>query len=340
MNRKYFWSMITGIAVLLIVVPVALGIHSSVNKKDVPHSADTTVTEQNNKNKKESPKLADPPEETKSSSVPKEYVVQKGDSLWGIAQKFQTSIDALKELNNLTEDLLILGQELLIPASGADQTVEGTDKGSEALSSRGMDEQGRYVVQEGDSLWAIAVSCGTSVASIKELNNLTDERITPEMVLQIKGEARPSNQQDNVVSAETPVPVTSNQKSEPVLQVQPRSSVVDTASRYVGSPYVPGGSSPSGFDCSGFVAYVYQQHGISLPRSASAQSGMGTKVSSPAPGDLLFFAENGQVFHVAIYAGNGSFIHARNGKYGVCYTSQGDSCYQWYKDRYCGANRI
>lgn len=115
MIRKYFWGIITGVAVLLIIVPAALGVHSSVNKKNVAHSAETTVSEQNNKNNDESSELAEPPEETEESSVPEEYVVQEGDSLWGIAQKFQISVDAIKELNDLTEDRLVLGQELLIP---------------------------------------------------------------------------------------------------------------------------------------------------------------------------------------------------------------------------------
>ncbi len=62
----------------------------------------------------------------------------------------------------MTEDRLVLGQELLIPAQGADQPVERTDEGPEALSSRGMDVHGMFVVQEGDSLWSIAAGCGTS----------------------------------------------------------------------------------------------------------------------------------------------------------------------------------
>lgn len=84
-------------------------------------------------------------------------------------------------------------------------------------------------------------------------------------------------------------------------------SVISIASRYVGVPYVSGGSSPSGFDCSGFTAYVYGQLGISLPHSSSAQPGYGTVVpaSEAQPGDLMWTPG-----HVSIYAGGNTMIDA------------------------------
>jgi peptidoglycan DL-endopeptidase CwlO len=85
--------------------------------------------------------------------------------------------------------------------------------------------------------------------------------------------------------------------------------VVGIAMRYLGTPYVWGGASPSGFDCSGFTMYVYAQVGISLPHNAAAQYGMGVPVSRGQlqAGDLVFFYGLG---HVGIYIGGGSFIHA------------------------------
>lgn len=88
--------------------------------------------------------------------------------------------------------------------------------------------------------------------------------------------------------------------------------VVDIAANYVGVPYVYGGQSPSGFDCSGFTSYVYSQLGINLPHSSSAQAGYGVAVekSDLMPGDLLFFNTRGGISHVGLYVGNGQFIHA------------------------------
>jgi cell wall-associated NlpC family hydrolase len=113
------------------------------------------------------------------------------------------------------------------------------------------------------------------------------------------------------------------------------SGVVGIAMQYLGVPYVWGGASPSGFDCSGLVMYVYAQVGVSLPHYTGAQWGMGVPVarSDLQPGDLVFFDGLG---HVGIYIGNGEFIHAPHTGTVV----QISSLSGWYAANYDGARRI
>jgi peptidoglycan DL-endopeptidase CwlO len=111
--------------------------------------------------------------------------------------------------------------------------------------------------------------------------------------------------------------------------------VVGIAMRYLGVPYVWGGASPSGFDCSGFVMYVYAQVGVSLPHYTGAQWNVGVPVSRGdlQPGDLVFFDGLG---HVGIYIGGGQFIHAPHTGTVVQITSMTG----WYASTYVGARRI
>jgi peptidoglycan DL-endopeptidase CwlO len=112
--------------------------------------------------------------------------------------------------------------------------------------------------------------------------------------------------------------------------------VVGIAMQYLGIPYVWGGSSPSGFDCSGFAMYVYAQVGVSLPHHAASQYNYGVPVSYDqlAPGDLVFFNGLG---HMGIYIGGGQFIHAPHSGDVVKISSLSDS---WYAATWVGARRI
>jgi cell wall-associated NlpC family hydrolase len=111
--------------------------------------------------------------------------------------------------------------------------------------------------------------------------------------------------------------------------------VVGIAMRYLGVPYVWGGSTPRGFDCSGFVSYVFAQIGVSVPHSSYAQFGMGTAISINAlqPGDLVFFTG---ASHVGIYIGGGQFIHAPHTGDVVKISSLSG----YYSSNFAGARRI
>jgi peptidoglycan DL-endopeptidase CwlO len=90
------------------------------------------------------------------------------------------------------------------------------------------------------------------------------------------------------------------------------SAVIAVASRYLGVPYISGGTTPRGFDCSGYTRYVYAQLGVSLPRVAEAQRQAATAVprSQARPGDLVFFLSGGVAYHVGIYADRGMMYDA------------------------------
>ena len=116
--------------------------------------------------------------------------------------------------------------------------------------------------------------------------------------------------------------------------------IIATAKQYLGVPYVWGGTSPSGFDCSGLVYYTFRQHGIYLNRTAATQYQHGVYVSKSnlQPGDLVFFQNTYKagISHVGIYVGNGQFIHASSSQ-GVTISYLSNS---YWASHYYGARRV
>ena len=154
-------------------------------------------------------------------------------------------------------------------------------------------------------------------------------------------------------AAPAPVkPATSTAKSAPVKS-QPALSrgtsistapskadaIIATAKKYLGVKYQWGGTTPSGFDCSGFVQYAFAQNGISLPRTSRDQFQVGTAVSfsSLKPGDLVFFSLDGDkvIDHDGIYIGNGQFINSASSKGVAIYTMN-----SYWQSHFVGAKRV
>lgn len=108
-----------------------------------------------------------------------------------------------------------------------------------------------------------------------------------------------------------------------------RQNVVDYAKRYLGCDYAWGGTSPSGFDCSGFVQYVFKHFGINLNRTAEDQSYNGSYISKSnlLPGDMVFFGHSSNIDHAGIYIGSNKFIHASTYNKGVIISSLSEDTY-------------
>jgi cell wall-associated NlpC family hydrolase len=124
--------------------------------------------------------------------------------------------------------------------------------------------------------------------------------------------------------------------AEDVQPQQGRAHIVAIALRYLGTPYRWAGSSPSGFDCSGFVMYVYGRIGIGLPHNSAMLWSVGRLVAwnDLQPGDLVFF--NG-LSHAGIYIGGGRFVHSPHSGDVVKISRLSES---WYRATYYGARRL
>jgi cell wall-associated NlpC family hydrolase len=122
-------------------------------------------------------------------------------------------------------------------------------------------------------------------------------------------------------------------------QVEMCEKIVSSALSYVGCPYVYGGTTPEGFDCSGFVQYVYQQNGYSVNRTATEQLSDGYVVSYEymQPGDIVYFGYEGTATHVGIYIGDGNFVHAQNTATGVVISSLEEA---YYANRFLCVHRV
>lgn len=254
------------------------------------------------------------------------YIVKPGNTLWQIAQKHKMTVDELKKINNLESDFLKIGQKLLLQntptpsVSVSETTLPPIQEDTNQLVT--------YIVQSGDNLWKIANSHNTTVDNLIKINNLTSENL--------------------YIGQELLIPNGVNIIEEPVIQElssragNPVSGdrVIAVAAQYLGTPYKYGGQGPSGFDCSGFVKYVFSKFNINLNRTAADQYKHGVAVSKNELqiGDLVFFASGKYIDHVGIYSGNGSFIHSSSPRSGgVIYSSLNEG---YYARTYVGAKRI
>ncbi|GAE44345.1 peptidoglycan endopeptidase [Mesobacillus boroniphilus] len=207
---------------------------------------------------------------TSARTTSSAYIVKSGDTLWGISKSYGMSISGLKSLNGLKSDVIYPGQRLKVSGTAA---VTASPAPASSSST--------YTVRGGDNLSTIAARHNLSLSQLISINNLKSHLIFPGQVLLLSG------------SSSTPVATYVSSASTPVMATYSSTSKVNSliaeSMKYIGVPYVWAGSTPAGFDCSGYLNYVYSKVGVSIPRTVSSIWNATKPVSSPRVGDLVFF---------------------------------------------------
>ncbi|KDA46778.1 LysM peptidoglycan-binding domain-containing protein [Ligilactobacillus animalis] len=343
---------------------------------------DAQVSENNN-----TAQAADKKADTENTS---DVTVKAGDTLWTLAQQYNTSVEKLRELNGLAADAYLIHPGNVLKVNG---TVQATQQPAQTeqpvqqqteqpvVQQEATQEQAQepqlvvsanhttHTVQAGESLYSIAQAYGVTVDSLRSANNLgatllvgqtltindpakdpaqeaaaqqaaqeqaaaqAQQEAATQQAAQEQAAAAQAQQQvqqpvQNQAPAQTQTQAPAQQtqqvqqQAQPAQVQQPQQQVVSTsadgsaiaayAQSFIGTPYVWGGSTPSGFDCSGLTQYVYAHFGKQIGRNTIAQESAGTHipVSQAQVGDLLFWGTPGSTYHVAIYLGGNSFVAA------------------------------
>lgn len=224
--------------------------------------------------------------------------------------------------------------ELSTSSSTASETQSNASSSSNAQQTSSANSNAT-AGSESQSTPAASVSSGSSsssesagsTASESSSNTGSSAQASSSSASSAQSSENATSQSSSSASESTPSESnTSTPKPAPAPTPAPNtgtswSSLSPHATRLLGTPYLYGGSTASGLDCSGFTSLVFRQVGISLPRTAAGQYASAQKVSNPQPGDLVFFSEGGsRVTHVGIYTGGGQFIGSQTST-GVAYTS-------------------
>jgi cell wall-associated NlpC family hydrolase len=193
-------------------------------------------------------------------------------------------------------------------ASGDQAALPSVDTAALTASAKTVLETAPVVTAPADAAWTFETPAVTAVVPEPE------PEPEPEPVV--------SRSAARAATAETTTAATTEVAAAAVPQSVAGNAVLEIAARYVGTPYVSGGTTPAGFDCSGFTSYVYAQLGITLPRTSSGQKAAGTIVSAAdaQPGDLIWSPG-----HIAIYAGGDQQVDAPRPGKSVQFRSIGQS---------------
>lgn len=284
---------------------------------------------------------ATPSVPTQTSNKAATYTVKPGDTLSAIATKHNISLADLMSWNKLNTTLIYPGNVFVVSKPGTSNPTQpantpkppNTGGNTNSGTNGGTGQSTVYVVKSGDTLSRIASQNGTTVAKIKEWNNLTSDLILIGQKLQLGGTA--SN------GSTPPPPTVGNNPNEkpPVDTSYNVNELINVAKDLIGTSYVWAGVDPSGFDCSGFIHYVYNKAGMNVGRlSTDGFYSRSYYVDKPQLGDLVFFENTYKagISHMGIYIGNNQFIHAGTST-GVTITSLSNS---YWQQRFDGFKRF
>ena len=219
------------------------------------------------------------------------YTVQAGDSLYSIAQAYGVTVDSLRSANTLGATLAV-GQTLTIndPTKDPSATQQATQD-TTAQQTQTTQQATQSTTTQSQQTQQAAQS--TTTTQSQQTQQATQSTTTQSQQTQ----ATQSTQQTTTTTTASSVS---------------GSAIAAYAQTFIGVPYVWGGTTPSGFDCSGLTQYVYAHFGKQIGRTTIAQESAGTRipVSQAQVGDLLFWGSAGSTYHVAIYLGGNSYIAA------------------------------
>lgn len=242
------------------------------------------------------------------------HVVKEGESIIDVAAMYDTTPLELAVANNLDlNSPLEAGQKLIIVKMAEEEIINN------------ITVPEVHKVTKGETLYSIAKKYGVSVATLASINHI---------------KANAKLVQGRIIKIITPAEeIVTNFEKNMVRVEKGNQTLVTYAMGLKGIPYVSGGSSRGGFDCSGFTSYVYAQFGKKIPRNSQSQYRGGKKVAlnDLQKGDIVCFTtRRGGCSHVGIYIGNNKFIHAANKNKGVVVSSMSE---KYYSSRYLGARR-
>ncbi|UOR13327.1 C40 family peptidase [Halobacillus amylolyticus] len=258
-----------------------------------------------------------------SGSNTSTYTIKSGDTLSKIASEYNVSVRNLMDWNNLSSSLIITGDQLTINGTSNSTSSSNNNQSSSRVSTASANVK-TYTVQPGDTLSEIGSHFGVGVSSLKSWNNISGHIIYVGQKLSLKGSALTDK-----------VDTSSNTQTTQVSN----SGLIEEAKKHLGTPYQWGGESPAGFDCSGFLQYVFGKVGINTPRTVAsiyADSRL-ESVSNLQVGDIVFFETyKPGASHAGIYVGGNQFIHAGSSR-GVEISSLSNP---YWSPRYIGAKRF